>query len=144
MTTKELSQLYHLNREIERDQKRLKELEAAASGCAINITGMPHAPGVSDKVGRFAAEIADLRGIISANYQRCMYELNRLNRYISSIEDSYIRQIFQLRYVSGLSWQQVALCMGGNNTEDSVRKAHRRYLSAREKLSDLSAESVLK
>lgn len=126
MTTKELSQLYHLNREIERDQKRLQELEAAASSCAVNITGMPHTPGVSDKVGRYAAEIADLRGIIDANIQRCFYELNRLNRYISSIEDSHIRQIFQLRYVNGLSWQDVAYCVG--RSEDAVKKANYRYL----------------
>lgn len=130
MTTKELSQLYHLNREIERDQKRLQELEAAASSCAINITGMPRAPGTTDKVGKYAAEIADLRGIIDANIKRCFYELNRLNRYISSIEDSHIRQIFQLRYVNGLSWQEVADCMGGNNTAVGVRVAHYRYLKS--------------
>ena len=126
MTTKELSQLYHLNREIERDQKRLQELEAAASSCAINITGMPHAPGVTDKVGKYAAEIADLRGIIDANIKRCFYELNRLNRYIASIDDSHIRQIFSLRYVNGLTWQDVAYCVGCS--EDAVKKAHYRYL----------------
>ncbi len=74
MTLKELSQLYYLNREIERDKARLDELYSKAAGCTQTITGMPHVPGVTDKVGKYAAEIADLRGIIEANIQQCFYE----------------------------------------------------------------------
>ena len=121
MTKKELSQLYYLNREIERDKRRLEELEALAAGCTQQITGMPHAPGVADKIGNCAAEIADLRGIIDANIQKCWYELNRLNRFIQSIDDSQMRQIMTLRYINGLSWRQVAMSIGGGNTEDGVR-----------------------
>ena len=58
MTLKELSQLYYLNREIEMDKRRLQELEVKALPGAQVITGMPHAPGVTDKVGEYAAEIA--------------------------------------------------------------------------------------
>ena len=49
MTLKELSQLYYLNREIEMDKRRLKALEVKALPGAQVITGMPHAPGVTDK-----------------------------------------------------------------------------------------------
>lgn len=128
MTKKELSQLYYLNREIERDKRRLEELEALAAGCTQQITGMPHAPGVADKIGNCAAEIADLRGIIDANIQKCWYELNRLNRFIQSIDDSQMRQIMTLRYINGLSWRQVAMSIGGGNTEDGVRMMHNRFL----------------
>lgn len=65
---------------------------------------MPHAPGVTDKVGEYAAEIADLRGIIEAKHQQCLYERSRLERYISSIDDSLLRQIFTYRFVNGLPW----------------------------------------
>ena len=54
MTLKELSQLYYLNREIEMDKRRLQELEAKALPGAQVFTGMPHAPGVTDKVGEYA------------------------------------------------------------------------------------------
>jgi len=128
MTTKELSQLYWLNREIERDKAALNALYSKAASSVGAITGMPHAFEVSDKVGEYAAEIADLRGIIEANIQRCFYELNRLNRYIASVDDSLLRQILSLRFVSGLPWQQVAASVGGNNTSDSVRKACNRFL----------------
>ena len=66
MTLKELSQLYYLNREIEMDKRRLQELEVKALPGSQVLTGMPHTPGVKDKVGEYAAEIADLRGIIEA------------------------------------------------------------------------------
>ena len=54
MTLKELSQLYYLNREIEMDQRRLRELEARALPGAQVITGMPHGTGVVDKVGELS------------------------------------------------------------------------------------------
>ena len=128
MTLKELSQLYYLNREIEMDQRRLRELEARALPGAQVITGMPHGSGVADIVGRYAAEIADLRGIIEAKHQQCLYERSRLERYIADIDDSLLRQIFTYRFVNGLPWLQVAACIGGGNTADSVRVACNRYL----------------
>ena len=123
MTKKELSQLYWLNREIEEQQRRLCELEGLASSCTSRITGMPHSRQLVDKLGEYAAEIADLRGLLDLNIRKCFYELNRLNRYINSIEDSHIRTILALRYVNGLSWSQVASSIGGNNSADTVRKA---------------------
>ena len=128
MTIKELSQLYHLNREIEMDRLRLRSLEARAQPGAQVITGMPHTPGTKDKVGECAAEIADLRGIIEAKHQQCLYERARLERYIAGIDDSLTRQMFKLRFVNGLTWRQVAACIGGGNTDDGCRKAVQRYL----------------
>lgn len=128
MTIKELSKLYWLNREIERDAARLEELYTKAISTSSHITGMPHVPGITDKVGKYAGEIADLRGIIEANIQRCFYELNRLNRYIDSVDDPQMRMILSLRFVNGLPWQQVAESIGGNNTEDSVRMMCKRYV----------------
>ena len=130
MTLKELSQLYYLNREIEMDKRRLQELEAQAVSCTPNLTGMLHAPGVSDKVGRYAAEIVDLRGIIEAKHQLCLYERSRLERYISDIEDSYLRLAFTYRFINGLPWEQVAACIGGSNTADGVRMMCNRYIKA--------------
>lgn len=128
MTLKELSQLYYLNREIEMDKRRLAELEVKALLGAQVITGMPHAQGVADKVGMYAAEIADLRGIIEAKHQQCLYERSRLERYISDIDDSLTRQVFTYRFVNGLPWEQVAACVGGGNSAGSVRMMCYRYL----------------
>lgn len=128
MTLKELSQLYYLNREIEMDKRRLQELEVKAVSCSANLSGMPRSPGVSDRVGRYAADIVDLKGIIEAKLQQCIYERNRLERYISSIDDSLLRQIFTYRFINGLPWEQVAACIGPGYTAAAVRQVAHRYI----------------
>ena len=128
MTKKELSQLYYLNREIEQLQARLTELESLATSCTANITGMPRANGISDKIGKYAAEIADLKSLLDLNLKKCFYELNRLNRYIQCVDDSEMRMILSLRYVNGLCWEQVAASISVYASGDSVRKAHDRFL----------------
>lgn len=128
MNKKELSQLYYLNREIEQLKSRIEELECIAVSDTSRITGMPHVTGISDKVGIYAAEIADLKELLNLNLKKCFYELNRLNRYIESIDDSQMRMIMTLRYVNGLSWRQIAFSIGGGNTEDSIKKLVYRYL----------------
>ncbi len=128
MTKKELSQLYYLNREIEEQQRRLRELECLATSCTAQITGMPRSSGISEKLAKYATEIADLKALLDLNLKKCFYELNRLNRYIESVDDSQMRLILSLRYINGLSWRQIAFSIGGGNTEDGVRKAHDRFL----------------
>ena len=149
MTKKELSQLYWLNREIEMDTKRLQELKSAAySPKAQKLDGMPRNPGNGDALARLVSEIVDLEAIIAAKQQQCIHERNRLERYIADIPDSLTRQIFTLRFINGLTWYQVAMHIGGGNTEDSVRKTCDRYLSAQKNvksstLSVLSACNVI-
>lgn len=55
-------------------------------------------------------------------------EYNRLNRYIATVDDSLMREILTLRFVEGLSWEDVAYNIGGKNTPDSVRKACNRFI----------------
>lgn len=131
MTVKELSQLYWLNREIEMDMERLRDLEAAASGPKVQkLEGMPKSPGYGDALARTVAEIVDLKAIITAKQQQCIHERCRLERYIANIPDSLTRQIFALRFINGLNWYQIAMHVGGGNTEDSVRQRVYRYLKS--------------
>lgn len=129
VSKRDLSQLFWLNREIEELQRRLDELETLATSCTSHITGMPRSPGVVDKLAKYAVEIADLRALLDLNLKKCFYELNRLNRYIESVEDGQIRLILSLRYVNGLGWRQIADSIGNGYTADTVRKAHDRFLA---------------
>ncbi len=130
MTLNELSQLYWLNREIEMDQERLAELEQKATSISSpNLSGVPGGSNHFDnKIQRYVADIVDLQMIILAKQQQCIHERNRLERYIATIPDSLTRQIFTLRFVNGLPWLQVALHIGGNNTEASVKMTCYRYI----------------
>lgn len=128
MNKKELSQLYSLNKEIEQEKKRLADLEAAEAGIAVDIKGIPYIGIVSDKTV-IAKEIADCKAVIDAKVKASIAEYNRINRYIASVDNSLMRQVLTLRFVDGLSWDQVACNIGGKNTEDSIRKACERFLN---------------
>lgn len=125
MTLKELSQLYYLKREIENDRRRLKELEATLSSpSSPNFSGMPRSTAYGNKIELSVADIIDLKAIIAAK----QHERKRLERYIAEISDSLTREIFTFRFVNGFSWRQVAKRVGGDNTEENVKKICYRYL----------------
>ena len=129
MTLRELSQLYYLNREIERDKRELERLKwESVSPRTQRMTGMPHGNGHENIMEMYIAAIADLEGLICAKMTQCIYERNRLERYIADIPDSLTRQIFALRFINGMSWVQVAMHVGGNNTADSVRMTCKRFI----------------
>lgn len=54
--------------------------------------------------------------------------LNEVEKFIVSVEDSRMRRIITLRFIDNLSWNKVADRIGGNNTEDSVKKAFYRFM----------------
>lgn len=139
MTKKELSELYWINKEIKEEQRKLDELEAAATNCTAKITGLPHVAGTHDKIGDLSILIAEQKDLIELKIRQSIIEYNRLNRYIKEIPDSQMRMILSLRYVNGLTWQQVADSIGEGNTADAIRKKHDKFL----KLSVFSAENVV-
>lgn len=57
-----------------------------------------------------------------------METLNQVEEFIKSVDDSRMRRIITLRFVDNLSWNKVADRIGGNNTEDSVKKAFYRFM----------------
>ena len=128
MTKKELSQLYYLKKEISDQQRRIAELEAAATNCSTKITGLPSGKGISDKIGNYAAQIADLKALLDLNLKKCFYELNRLNRYIEEVDEPLIKQIMIYRFENQMSWMQIEKAMGGKNRAESLRKKLYRYL----------------
>ncbi len=55
MSVRDLKNLYYLKKEIEYQQRRIMELEAAATNCSAKVTGLPSGKIVSDKIGQYAA-----------------------------------------------------------------------------------------
>lgn len=129
MTLKELSQLYYLDREIELDRERLAELRAdLLCPRSPDYDGMPRNPNPENALERCVAEIVDLEDVIRAKIEQRIYERARLERYISDIPDSLTRQIFTLRFVEGLTWEDVAAKAGGNNTAKNCSNICYRYI----------------
>lgn len=129
MTLKELSQLYYLDREIELDRERLAELRADfLCPRSPDYDGMPRNPNPENALERCVAEIVDLEDVIRAKIEQRIYERARLERYISDIPDSLTRQIFTLRFIEGLTWEDVAAKAGGNNTAKNCSNICYRYI----------------
>ncbi len=111
-----------MKQEIKEQQRRLDELGTAATACTAKITGLPSGRGISDKIGNYAAQIADLKGLLDLNLKKCFYELHRLDRYIQSVDDPLIGRIILYRFENNMSWNQIERVIGGNNNSESLRK----------------------
>ena len=54
--------------------------------------------------------------------------LNQIDIYVSEVNDSRMRRIISLKYLEKMSWNQIAIRIGGNATADSVRMELNRFL----------------
>lgn len=128
MTLSELSRNFNLNKRLVRDERILESLQLAACPGAQVLTGMPHAPGVKDKVGDLAAEIVDMQDEIESLKAQIKDEKLRATSFIETVEDEQMRTIMRLRFIRCLEWKDVAAIIGGGNTEEGVKTLCYRFL----------------
>lgn len=126
MTKKEISQVYFLNREIEMWQRELEQLRSGGLQ-SPKLNGMPRAGKISDPTGDKASEEANIELMIESLLERVKFARKEIYNYISSLDDSLLRQIIMYRCVSLCKWGEVAIYVGGNNTAESVRKIFDRH-----------------
>jgi hypothetical protein len=119
-----------LKQRLEKDEEILESLWTQAVPGAQKMTGMPHTPGVSDKVADFAIEIADLEERVRALQEQIEEQKERVEDFISTVEPDWVRMMFRLRFIRALPWKGVAEVIGGGNTEDSVKSACYRYIAS--------------
>ena len=128
MTLQELSRYYKMHERLERNKAMLSSMYAAAQLGAQEITGMPHAHGVSDKVSALVIEMEDLNQRIASLELECEREKKKIQTYINKIHDDQARMVFRLRFIHCMTWTQVAETIGGGNTATNVKLICYRYL----------------
>ena len=126
MTKAELEQIYYLNRELKLWETELERVRCK-SLVGSPLPGNSHGSGVSDKVADRAERIIELENRIIAKRDEIQRLRDEAVAYIESIQDSLTRQIIYYRCVSLMSWRRVAYEVGGNNTEESVKKIYYRF-----------------
>ena len=133
MTVRELSKLYYLNKLIERDSLRLSELENRLQPGGMNFNGMPRNPSPKNMMEEIIPLIIEIEERIRKEQEDYIRERMEIESFIRSVEDYQIRRILSYRFVDLLTWNQTARMIGGNNTEDSVKKMCYRFLKSTEK-----------
>lgn len=128
MTLDELNLHFNLVTELKKAKDMLQNLWNAAYPGGQVLTGMPHAPGVKDKIGDLGIEIADLETEIEAMEAMANNSAVPVLAFIAEIPDIQTRMVFRLRFCRGYQWKEVARMLGGGNSEDSVKKVCYRYL----------------
>lgn len=130
MTLTELNQHLELLKTLSATKEMLQSLRDAAYPGAAVITGMPHTPGVKDKVGDLASEIADAESDLEQIERQVKASEELIAPFIFAIDDVQTRFIFRLRFLRGLTWKEVAAVVGGRNSEESVKMVCYRYFGS--------------
>lgn len=126
MTIQELSQVYWMRREIDDMRRRIEHLRDMAMSMQHGSGGGGRCCG-DGRMEQMLQEVVDLEAEMASRKTAVVSECRRLEAYIASVPDSYLRQIMRLRFVDGLKWHKVASKLGGT-TAEACLMAVRRYL----------------
>ena len=138
MDKQELSQLKYISREIGELQKQIENVRYSVETRIVSDTvlgssrSLPYAQyviGISgvENIDTYERRIKRLKNKLKARLDELMSKLEDMEEYIASIPDSEIRLIIQYRYISGLSWQQIAASIGAQGDGSTERKKLDRF-----------------
>ncbi len=106
VSKKVLRQYVHLVRETNQMENQLQELESKGE-CDTALYEM-----------------------YQNNRLRCMALTLKIQSFIFDIDDSLLRQIFDARYIKGMTWAAISTRLGGYYTTDYIRILHDRFLKS--------------
>ncbi len=127
-------EIQEVKQRIKNTEKQIDKIEKDGTVCdkvmggeggwqPFKIEGFPY-PEYSKKKTLLYSRKATLANL----EMELMETVNQIEEFISSVDDSRMRRIINLRFIEKLSWQQVASRIGGGNTDETVRKAFYRFM----------------
>lgn len=78
-------------------------------------------------------KLEHLKSLLEERLNKQMDLYIKIEEFINKMPTSRLRMIFEYRYMNQYSWAKVSRLIGGDTTEDSIRKEHDRYLKKIEK-----------
>ena len=128
MTKDKLVQYCDLKVEIENLEKRIdrirKQSEMVADVVQNGYKGRAVIRGV-DIIRK--QKLDKLNNILNERYDKLLQTQIEIEEFISSIENSKLRQIFEFRYIDNFSWIQIQTILKYKH-EETARKKHDRYI----------------
>lgn len=107
MTIEErFEKIREMDEAINRKLQRKDEIMRCGTKITPSLDGMPHAPGVSDKVGSAAQKIADLEAEIDRNIDDLVAYKEEMHKLICSLPKLHY-DVLRLYYIRGMSIGQV-------------------------------------
>lgn len=101
-----------ISRHIDVLRSERSRIMAFATRCTPSYSGIPHASGISDKVGEGVMRLDELERELSDEidfYERLCFMAHEV---IREIADTRYRDILMLRYLDGQRWEKIAEKMG--------------------------------
>ena len=109
-------------------QRELEKIRSQGLVKSPTISDMPKG-GQKFDISDYVSAIADYEAVIRGLLAKVQIQRKKIIEYIEGVDDSLMKQIIFYRCVSCMTWQEVADAAGGNNTENSVKKAYSRFLA---------------
>lgn len=103
MEEKELSSYYYLKKEIDNLEERIITFGVGVSSVKVkelNVDSSPQYKSIQDK-------ITELKDLWMEKRVSALEEYIKIEHYISSVEDSEIRQIMRYRYLDLKKWDEI-------------------------------------
>lgn len=126
MTKKQLQQIRHYDSELRILRSHLADLEAQVGATAIRCDGQPHGTKIGRPTEMQAIALGDTIAHIRYLEDLIATKKDEAWTFISSLEDSLLRQIIVLRFIDGRSWYKVSEAIGGDATAEGCRKIFER------------------
>ncbi len=116
MSEKELSQYFHLKKEIEDLEERIAKL-----GNGVGSIEIKDMPGGSHKISSIQEKIIILKEQWINARISALEEYIKIENYIKTIEDSELRTIFRMRFLDLKNWEEIGRKFYSDRTTISKR-----------------------
>lgn len=131
MDKETLENYRYLKKEIRQLERRINRLHTPLSDrVTASNTEFPYQP-IHVRIEGVDIKKQALEEILRKRLAACLDETIRIEDFISSIDDSRTRMIFQKRYIDGWSWLKISRSMG-SGSEAYARMVHNRFLTRKE------------
>lgn len=133
MDKETLENYRYLKKEIRQLERRISRLHTPLSDrVTASNAEFPYQP-IHVRIEGVDIKKQALEEILRKRLAACLDETIRIEGFISSIEDSRTRMIFQKRYIDGWSWLKISRSMGSMD-ESYARKICERALEKRHRI----------
>jgi DNA-directed RNA polymerase specialized sigma subunit len=89
-----------------REKERIMSRLTRMTSC---LSGMPHGGGESDKMTNGVAKVIELEAEIDRKIDKLCDLRREVCANIGTVNDTTLRRVLMLRYISGKTWEQIAV-----------------------------------